>query len=263
MNEQDYVAGEESMYLMVHKMRSRIIMSPAFSGDKILGAILFENTMDREIDGLPCCTYLWEKKGVVPFLKCDKGLCDEENGVQLMKPMPDLDALLARAKALGVFGTKMRSNINSCNEEGIKAIVEQQFEVGKQIIAAGLVPILEPEVNIKSPDKEQSEDVLLKYILEGLDKLEPNQKVMLKVSIPTKVNHYRPCIEHPNMVRVVALSGGYSREEANELLSKQTGMIASFSRGLMEGIYHSLTDEEFDSKLGSAIDSIYEASKSG
>jgi fructose-bisphosphate aldolase, class I len=261
--EQEYVAGEESMYLMVHKMRSRIITSPSFTGDKILGAILFENTMERDIEGMPTCRYLWEKKNIVPFLKVDKGLADEENGVQLMKPMPDLDTLLKRAKENGVFGTKMRSLINSANTSGIKAIIEQQFEVGRQIVAAGLVPILEPEVNINSPDKEQCEEIMKGFIMENLAKLNPNEKIMLKVSIPTHVNLYKDCIDHPNVIRVVALSGGYLRQQANELLAKQTGMIASFSRALVEGISHSQSNEEFDSTLATTIQSIFEASKSG
>jgi fructose-bisphosphate aldolase, class I len=251
------------MYVCVHKMRTRIITSPSFTGDKILGAILFENTMDREIDGIPTCQYLWEKKHVVPFLKIDKGLADEVNGVQLMKPNPGLDELLARAKAQGVYGTKMRSNINSANKEGITAIIEQQFAVGKQIIAAGLVPILEPEVNIKSPEKVEIEDMVRDLILENLKKLNSNELVMLKLSIPTTINQYKPLIDHPNVIRVVALSGGYKRVDANELLSKHTGMIASFSRALMEGINHTMTDTEFDTALGSSIDSILAASKAG
>lgn len=251
------------MYAMVHKMRSRIITSPSFSGDKIIGAILFENTMDREIEGVPTCQFLWEKKNVVPFLKIDKGLADEENGVQIMKPNPDLDALLKKAKNCGVFGTKMRSCIHSANEKGIKAVVDQQFEVGKQIVAAGLVPIIEPEVNIKSPDKEQCEEILKRCISENLAKLNPNEKIMLKLSIPTKVNLYKDFTNHPNVVRVVALSGGYSREMANELLSKQTGMIASFSRALAEGLSASQSDEQFNSTLATSINTIAEASKSG
>lgn len=261
--DEDYVPGEESMYVCVHKMRTRIITSKNFVGEKILGAILFENTMDREIEGIPTCQYLWEKKNVVPFLKVDKGLADEVDGVQLMKPIPGLDGLLSRAKSLGVYGTKMRSVINSSNKDGIKAIVEQQFEFGKQIIAAGLVPILEPEVNINSPDKEASEDILKEIILENLNKLRPDELVMLKLSIPTKVNHYKTLIDHPNVIRVVALSGGYSREAANELLAKQSGMIASFSRALMEGVSHGQSDDEFDASLGASIDSILAASKSG
>lgn len=258
-----YTPGEESMYDMVHQMRSRIITSESFSGEKgVLGAILFENTMDREIEGMPTGEYLWIKKGVVPFIKCDKGLAAEEDGVQLMKPMPDLDTLLSRSKAKGMFGTKMRSNINSANEKGIKAVVEQQFEVGKQIIGHGLCPIIEPEVNIKSADKAESEAILKACILTELDKLDDDQKVMLKLSLPTEVNMYKELIAHPKCVRVVALSGGYSREEANTILAKQDGMIASFSRALVEGVSHGQTQEEFDKSLGEAIDSICAASKS-
>lgn len=209
------------MYDMVHAMRTRIITSKAFTGEKILGAILFENTMDRTIEGLPTGEYLWTQKGVVPFLKCDKGLATEENGVQLMKPMPTLDDLMIRAKAKGIFGTKMRSNINSANEEGIKAIVAQQFEVGKQIIGHGLVPIIEPEVNIKSSDKAESEAILKKYILEELNALSEDQNVMLKLSLPSVPNHYKECVDHPRCVCVVALSGGYGRDEANGILAQQ------------------------------------------
>jgi fructose-bisphosphate aldolase class I len=258
-----YVAGEESMYDMVHKMRSRLITSPSFTGDKVLGAILFENTMDRDIEGIPTGQYLWEKKHIIPFLKVDKGLADEKDGVQLMKPIPGLDDLLKRGKSKGMFGTKMRSVIKSANADGIKAIVEQQFEVGKQIIAAGLVPIIEPEVDIHSPQKEECEDMLKKEIMAQLNKLQDDQKVMLKLSIPTKVNLYKDCVDHPKVVRVVALSGGYSRDEANKLLSKQTGMIASFSRALLEGLNHNQTDEEFNKMVLEAVDSIVEASKAG
>jgi fructose-bisphosphate aldolase class I len=258
-----YVPGEESMYDAVHAMRTRIITSKSFEGDKILGAILFENTMDREIEGIPTGQYLWEKKNVVPFIKCDKGLANEENGVQLMKPISGLDELLKRAKGKGFFGTKMRSVVNSANEEGIKAIVEQQFEIGKQIIGHGLVPIIEPEVNIKAPDKEKCEDILKKYIMEQLNKLNKEQLVMLKLTLPTKTNFYKECINHSNCIRVVALSGGYSRAEANEILAKQTGMIASFSRALLEGLFHDMSDDDFDKTLGDAINSIYEASKAG
>lgn len=256
-----YVAGEESMYDMVHAMRTRIIISECFTGDKILGAILFENTMDRQIEGKPTPSYLWEEKKVIPFLKCDKGLAELENGVQVMKPIPGLDELLARAKSLGVFGTKMRSVIKEANEAGIEAIVDQQFEVGKQIIAAGLIPILEPEVDITSPDKEKIEEILKAKLLAGLDALPDDQEVMLKLSLPTVVNLYKDLIDHPKCVRVVALSGGYPRDEANAILAKQDGMIASFSRALMEGVYHHFSDEEFNTKLGEGIASIYEASK--
>jgi len=256
-----YVAGEESMYDMVHSMRTRIITSECFTGDKILGAILFENTMDRQIEGKPTPSYLWEEKKVIPFLKCDKGLAELGNGVQIMKPNPGLDTLLARAKSLGVFGTKMRSVIKEANDEGIQAIVDQQFEVGKQILAAGLMPILEPEVDITSPDKEKIEEILNVKLLAGLDALADGQEVMLKLSLPTVVNKYSDLIAHPKCVRVVALSGGYSREEANKILVKQEGMIASFSRALMEGVYHTFSNEEFNKKLGEGIDSIFDASK--
>lgn len=260
---QDYVAGEESMYDMVHQMRSRIITSKSFSGDKVLGAILFENTMDRDIEGIPTGTFLWEQKNIIPFLKCDKGLAAEENGVQLMKPMPGLDDLLSRGKAKGMYGTKMRSVIKTANPEGVKAIVEQQFEIGKQIIGHGLVPIIEPEVDINSPTKAECEDILKACLLEQLDKLADDQKVMLKLSLPTKVNQYKECIDHPKCIRVVALSGGYSREEANAILAKQTGMIASFSRAVSEGLSHGMSDEDFDKTLATAVDSICEASKAG
>jgi fructose-bisphosphate aldolase, class I len=260
---QSYVAGEESMYDQVHAMRSRIITSPSFSGDKVLGAILFENTMDRSIEGIPTSQYLWEKKTVIPFLKVDKGLEDEKDGVQLMKPMPGLDALLARGKSLGMFGTKMRSVINSANPAGIKAVVQQQFEIGKQIIKAGLVPIIEPEVNINSPDKAECETLLKECLLEELNKLGSDENVMLKLSLPSVDNFYADCIAHPRCVRVVALSGGYSRADANAILARQKGMIASFSRALSEGLNHNQSDEDFDRALREAVDSIYEASRSG
>jgi len=262
ITEDSYTVGEESMHDMVHAMRTRIITSKSFNGEKTLAAILFERTMDKEIEGKPTAQYLWEEKKVVPLLKVDKGLEPEANGVQLMKPNPGLGALLKRAKEdKGIFGTKMRSNINLANAEGIKAVVEQQFEVGKQICAAGLIPIIEPEVNIKSAEKEAAEDLLKQYILEALDKLGSDEKVMLKLSLPTKDNLYKECIEHPNCVRVVALSGGYPRVEANEILSRNANMIGSFSRALTEGLTAQMSDEEFDTKLGEAIDSIYLASK--
>lgn len=257
----DYVAGEESMFDMVHAMRTRIMTSASFTGERILGAILFENTMDREVEGKPTSQYLWEVKNVVPFLKVDKGLAAEENGVQVMKPMPGLDDLLKRAKAAGIFGTKMRSVIKTANEEGIKAIVDQQFEVGKRIIAAGLCPIIEPEVDIKSPQKKECEEMLKASILKALDALGDDEIVMLKLSLPTVENHYLELVEHPKVLRVVALSGGYAREEANEILSKQKGMIASFSRALTEGLSHTMSAEDFDSTLDKAIGSIFEASK--
>jgi len=256
-----YVDGEESMFDMVHQMRSRIITAKPFTGDRVLGAILFENTMDRQIEGKSTSDYLWQVKKVVPFLKVDKGLAPEENGVQLMKPIPGLDDLLKRGKKAGIFGTKMRSVVKTDNEVGIKKIVDQQFEIGKQIIKAGLVPILEPEVDITSPKKKESEALLKKFILEHLNKLGPDEMVMLKLSIPTVENLYKECIEHPNCVRVVALSGGYSRDEANKLLAKQKGMIASFSRALIEGLQYSQTNEQFEATLESTIQSVYEASK--
>eukprot|EP00591_Stephanopyxis_turris_P000349 CAMPEP_0195523914 /NCGR_PEP_ID=MMETSP0794_2-20130614/23412_1 /TAXON_ID=515487 /ORGANISM="Stephanopyxis turris, Strain CCMP 815" /LENGTH=300 /DNA_ID=CAMNT_0040654019 /DNA_START=56 /DNA_END=958 /DNA_ORIENTATION=- len=255
-----YVAGETSMFDIIHAMRTRIIKSPAFNGERILGAILFEDTMDREIDGIAVPTFLWEKNQVVPFLKCDKGLKDLENGVQLMKPMPDLDALLKRAKAKGVFGTKMRSVIKEANEEGIQAIVDQQFEVGNQILAAGLVPILEPEVDITSPDKVKIEAILKEKLIEGLA-TKADKPVMLKLSLPTEVNLYKDLVDDDKCVRVVALSGGYSRDEANAILEKQDGMIASFSRALAEGLFDKLTDDEFNSTIENSISTIFEASK--
>merc|ERR1712085_4407 len=250
------------MFDVIHSMRTRIIKAPSFNGERILGAILFENTMDREIDGVPTCTFLWEKKKVVPFLKCDKGLKDLENGVQLMKPMPELDDLLKRAKAKGVFGTKMRSVIKEANEEGIQAIVDQQFEVGNQILDAGLIPILEPEVDITSPDKAKIEAFLKEKLVEGFStKITEGKSVMIKLSLPTEVNLYKDLVDHPNCVRVVALSGGYPRDEANEILMKQDGMIASFSRALAQGLNDKLTDEEWDSTLDKSIATIFEASK--
>lgn len=257
-----YVVGETSMFDVIHSMRTRIIKAPSFNGERILGAILFENTMDREIDGVPTCTFLWEKKKVVPFLKCDKGLKDLENGVQLMKPMPELDDLLKRAKAKGVFGTKMRSVIKEANEEGIQAIVDQQFEVGNQILDAGLIPILEPEVDINSPDKVKIETILKKKLIEGLtNKVPADKAIMLKLSLPTEVNLYKDLVDHDKCVRLVALSGGYTRDEANEILAKQDGMIASFSRALAEGLFDKLTDEEFNTVIDKSITSIFDASK--
>jgi len=249
------------MYDAVHQMRTRMVTSPSFSGDKIIGAILFENTMDREINGLPTGQYLWEKKGIVPFIKCDKGLAHEDKGVQLMKPMPQLEELLKKSVNKNMFGTKMRSVIKFANPEGIKAIVDQQFEVGMQILAAGLCPILEPEVDINSPDKEDIEDMLKEELLKGLNALSDNQNIMIKLSLPTKANLYKEIIAHPRCVRLVALSGGYTRDTANAILSKQDGMIASFSRALLEGISFSQSQEDFDKTLAATIDSIYVASK--
>lgn len=256
-----YVEGEKSMFDMVHQMRTRIITAKPFNGDRVLGAILFEDTMDRTIEGMPTADYLWKQKKVIPFLKIDKGLAPEDHGVQLMKPIPGLDALLEKGKKNGIFGTKERSVIKTDDETGIKAIVDQQFELAKQVIKAGLVPIVEPEVDINSPKKKECEDLLKKNIMEHLDQLGADEKVMLKLSIPSVENLYKECIEHPNCIRVVALSGGYSRAEANKLLAKQNGMIASFSRALIEGLQHSQSDEEFEKTLEAAIQSIIEASK--
>ncbi|WP_405234934.1 fructose bisphosphate aldolase [Lentisalinibacter orientalis] len=254
-------SNEDQMFDLVHQMRSRIITSPAFSGDRILAAILFENTMDREIEGRPTAEYLWEVKRVVPILKVDKGLADEKDGVQLMKPIPGLDALLKKAKDKGIFGTKMRSVIKQANEDGIKAIVEQQFEVAEQIIDAGLVPIIEPEVDIHCPEKTEAEAILHRHIIEHLDKLEDGRLVMLKLTLPEVDNLYSDCIDHPNVLKVVALSGGYSREEADERLKKQHRMVASFSRALTEGLSVKQSEDEFNEMLDGAIQSIFDASK--
>ncbi len=253
-------SGEEAMYALVHEMRTRIIKSPGFDAASILGAILFENTMDRTIDGLFTADYLWEKKGIVPFLKVDKGLANEENGVQLMKPMPDLDSLLTRAVERHIFGTKMRSVIKKASPEGIRAVVDQQFAVGKQIAAKGLVPIIEPEVDIHSADKAASEQLLKAELLKQLTALDPGVIVMLKLSIPTEDNFYRELIELPNVARVVALSGGYDQAEANEKLARHSGLIASFSRALAEGLSAQQSDEQFNATLSRSIASIYEAS---
>jgi len=258
VNEDKY-NNEDEMFDLVHEMRTRIVTSPSFTGEHILGAILFEQTMDREVEGKYTADYLIEKD-VVPFLKVDKGLADEENGVQLMKDMPELDALLDRANERNIFGTKMRSVVNSFNEEGIKAVVDQQFEVGKQILAKGLVPIIEPEVNINSADKKEIETLLNKEILAHLDDLSEGEEVMLKLTIPTEANLYEDLVNHPRVIRVVALSGGYSRDEANELLKKNNGILASFSRALTEGLSANQSDDEFNSDLKKSIESIYDAS---
>lgn len=257
---EDAYSNEEEMFTLVHAMRTRIITNPAFDSSRILAAILFEQTMDRTIEGLPTATYLWEKKGIVPFLKVDKGLAPLENGVQLLKPMPQLDELLKRASQYPIYGTKMRSLIKECNPEGIRAIVDQQFDFAKKILAHGFVPIVEPEVDIHSADKAESEKLLKAEILRQLDALEGDQRVLLKLSIPTVPDFYKELIEHPKVVRVVALSGGYSREEANELLKENHGLIASFSRALAEGLFANQTDAEFEAKLRSSVESIYEAS---
>ena len=254
-------SGDAEMMDLIHAMRARIITSPAFNGDRILAAILFENTMDRDIKGRPTAEYLWEVKKVVPVLKVDKGLEAEADGAQLMKPMPGLEALLARAKAKGIFGTKMRSVIKQANPAGIRAVVEQQFEVARQILAAGLVPIIEPEVDIHCPDKAAAEDLLKAALKARLDALPEGQQVMLKLTIPTQDNLYADLIAHPRVLKVVALSGGYSREEANKRLARQRGMVASFSRALTEGLTAQQSDAEFDAALDQAIESIYQASK--
>ena len=256
----DAYKNEQEMFDVVHKMRTRMITSPAFSGKRLIGAILFENTMDRDIDGKPTPTFLWDVKGVVPFLKVDKGLADEKDGVQLMKPIPGLDALLKRAKAKDVFGTKMRSVIKQANKTGIDAVVKQQFEIAKQILALGLVPIIEPEVDIKCPNKGQAEELLKAAITKELGALKPDQKVMLKLTIPDKDDFYADLIKNKNVLRVVALSGGYSRDEANKRLARQHGMTASFSRALAEGLKAQQSDKEFNDALDKSIESIYQAS---
>ena len=258
---EDAWSGDDEMFSIVHGMRTRIVTSPSFDGGRILGAILFENTMDREIEGKPSARYLWEEKNVVPFLKVDKGLAPEEDGVQVMKPMPELDSLLARAKENGVFGTKMRSVIKLANQDGVQAVVDQQFEIGRRIVEAGLVPIIEPEVDIHSPEKEQAEALLKDAMLAHLDALGSGQKVMLKLTLPERENFYAECVNHPNVLRVAALSGGYTREEANARMTRNHGVIASFSRALTEGLTAQQTDDEFDGMLDSSIASIFEASK--
>ncbi|HLS08336.1 fructose bisphosphate aldolase [Lentibacillus sp.] len=257
---EDQYSNEDEMFDLVHDMRTRIITSPAFDSKHIIGAILFEQTMDREIEGMYTGDYLAEKKGVVPFLKVDKGLAEESNGVQLMKPIDDLDDKLKRANERHIFGTKMRSVIKEANQEGIKAVVDQQFEIGKKIIDAGLVPIIEPEVDINSPEKEKCEELLKAEIRSHLDNLGQDDHVMLKLTIPTVANTYKELIEHPNVVRVVALSGGYATEEANEKLKENNDLIASFSRALTQDLNVNQTDEEFNAELEKAVKSIYEAS---
>lgn len=254
-------SNDAGMMDLIHAMRTRIITSPSFGGNRILAAILFENTMDREIQGRPTADYLWNVKKVVPILKVDKGLEAEANGVQIMKPMPDLDRLLARAKAKGIFGTKMRSVIKQANPAGIRAVVDQQFAVARQIIAAGLVPIIEPEVDIKCPDKAAAEDLLKAEIMTRLNSLPAGDLVMLKLTLPDRDNLYAECIKHPRVLKVVALSGGYSREDANVRLARQKGMVASFSRALTEGLTAQQSDAEFNTALDGAIESIYQASK--
>jgi fructose-bisphosphate aldolase class I len=256
----DAYNGDAEMFKLMHEMRVRIITAPSFTGEKVIGAILFEATMDGQANGKPVPAFLWEDRGVVPFLKVDKGLEAEANGVQVMKPNPGLDTLLARAVKLGVFGTKMRSVIHHANEQGIAAVVKQQFEVGAQIIGHGLVPILEPEVSIKSPDKKGAEKILRDELIKGLDALPESSQVMIKLTIPDEVDFYRPLIEHPRVVRVVALSGGYTRSDACKRLAENHGMIASFSRALINELKKSMSDDEFNTTLKESIDEIYDAS---
>ncbi len=253
-------SNDEEMFDLVHEMRCRIMTSPAFTGERVIAAILFEMTMDRQVEGKDTADYLWEDKHVVPFLKIDRGLADEADGVQLMKPMPDLDALLARGVAKGIFGTKERSVINAANAAGIQAVVDQQFEVGRQVLSHGLMPILEPEVNIKAADKAECETLLKAALLAGLDSLPEGQQVMFKLTLPSTDGFYSELIAHPKVMRVVALSGGYTRDDANAKLAQNPGMIASFSRALSESLTAQMSDEEFNSTLDASIQSIYDAS---
>ncbi len=256
-------SGEEAMFDMIHAMRARIIKSPAFTGDKVVGAILFEQTMDRAVDGVPTATYLWENRHVVPFLKIDKGLEPEVDGCQLMKPMPGLAALLARAAGAGIYGTKERSVVGGANARGIQAVVDQQFAVAAEVSAAGLMPILEPEVTISIADKPEAEALLMAALLRGLDSLPAGEQVMLKLTLPSVANFYAPLVDHPKVLKVVALSGGYSRDDANAILARNRGIIASFSRALTEGLSSGQSDAQFDTALGAAISSIHAASVAG
>ena len=255
--------NDEEMFDLVHAMRTRIAQAPAFTGARVIGAILFEMTMDRQMAGKPTAQFMWEERGVVPFLKVDKGLAEAANGVKMMKPMPDLDALLARAVKAGIFGTKMRSVIDAANAQGIQDVVAQQFEIGKQILGHGLVPIIEPEVTISIADKAQAEDMLLAALTEQLNALPAGTEVMLKLTLPEVANHYKPLVDHPAVMRVVALSGGYSREESNSRLAQNSGVIASFSRALTEGLSAQQSDEAFNATIAATIDSIYQASIAG
>jgi len=257
---EDAYSNDEEMFRVVHEMRTRIITSPAFNGDRILAAILFENTMDREIEGKPSGDYLWNVKNVVPIIKIDKGLAEEANGAQVMKPMPGLDDLLKRAGDKGFFGTKERSFIADGNEKGVEAVAAQQFEVGKQVAGAGLVPILEPEVSIKAPNKSEAEAMLKKHLLAGLEQWPTDKYLMFKLTLPEEDNFYSDLVDHPNVVRVVALSGGYSREEANARLARNKGVVASFSRALSEGLSAQQSDDDFNKTLDNSIQSIYDAS---
>ncbi len=259
--EESSYSGDEQMFDLIHQMRTRMITSSAFDGDRVLAAILFEGTMDRDIEGVGSAIYLWNTKRIVPILKVDKGLADEKDGVQVMKPMPDLDALLAKGRAKGIFGTKMRSVIKEANPAGITAVVKQQFEVGRQILAAGLVPIIEPEVDIHSPNKAEAEALLKAALLDELNRQPSDQSVMLKLTLPETDNFYTELVKHPSVLRVVALSGGYSREESNARLSRNKGVIASFSRALTEGLSAQQSEAEFDAKLDGAIAGIFAASR--
>lgn len=258
--EESAYSSEAEMFDLVHAMRARIIKSPVFTSERILGVILFEMTMDRHIDGMGSAEFLWQKKGIVPFLKVDNGLAEEVDGAQMMKPIPQLAARISSALSHGVFGTKMRSVIKLANPKGIDAVVAQQFAFGKEILAGGLMPIIEPEVDIKSPEKERCEELLRSAILSELDKLSSDQQVMLKLTLPSQLNFYKPLVDHPRVLRVVALSGGYSREDANAMLAKNDGVIASFSRALTEGLSAQQSDAQFDAVLDNAIEGIYQAS---
>jgi fructose-bisphosphate aldolase, class I len=258
--EESEYSGEAAMFDLIHQMRSRLIKSKIFTGDRIVGAILFEMTMERQIDGIGSAEFLWNKKKIVPFLKIDNGLAPESNDVQLMKPIPELSARISAANKHGVFGTKMRSVINLANATGIEAVVAQQFEIGKEIIAGGLIPIIEPEVNIKSEQKGQAEEILKSSLITHLNKLNENQTVMLKLSLPNKPNLYQDLVNHPRVLKVVALSGGYSRDDANKMLAENNGVIASFSRALTEGLSAKQSDDQFDALLDSTIQSIFNAS---
>jgi len=258
--EESEYSGDEAMFDLIHKMRSRLIKSKVFTGDRIVGAILFEMTMERQIDGIGSAEFLWNNKKIVPFLKIDNGLAAESNDVQLMKPIPELSSRIAAANKHGVFGTKMRSVINLANAAGVEAVVAQQFEIGKEIIAGGLIPIIEPEVNIKSEQKAQAEEILKTSLISHLNKLNENQTVMLKLSLPTKPNLYQDLVNHPRVLKVVALSGGYSRDDANKMLAENKGVIASFSRALTEGLSAKQSDDQFDALLDSTIQSIFDAS---
>ena len=258
---EDAYAGDDEMFGVVHRMRTRIVTSPVFSGDRILGAILFENTLDRDIGGMNSARYLWEEKNVAPFLKVDKGLAPVNDGVQVMNPIPNLSGLLDKASSRNVFGTKMRSVIKSADAAGIERVVNQQFEIGRQIVAAGLMPIIEPEVDINAPDKREAEDLLRDQLLAHLDGLADGENVMFKLTLPEEPGLYQACLEHPNLLRLVALSGGYSREEANRRLAQNPGMVASFSRALTEGLSAQQSDDDFDAMLDASIQAIFDASR--